>query len=199
MNEWGNNPQTYQTVASVVTAASIVALFFTTLFTWWSLRETQIQRKAIERELAARMRPWMGLFDFEFESSSRDQLDSVDAIKFLLKNFGVLPAQNVVVSLRLYPFKRGDGEPDNSIRWEDNSGAKAILPGEDGNYRLPLTKYPQFAAWRDARRDIQIDGLLSYELDHAKFSTEFKAGLLFGSGRKMNEDVKLSWRNCSAT
>lgn len=59
---WGNNPETYQAISGVVAAIGI-------LFAWWSLRETQAQRRSIEREMAVRMRPWMGLFDFKFMPS----------------------------------------------------------------------------------------------------------------------------------
>jgi len=196
MSEWGNNPETYQAFGSLVTALGVIALFCSTLFAWWSLRETQAQRKAVEREMAARMRPWMGLFAFSFEPAVPESEHTEDVIKLLLKNFGALPAQTVHLSLCVCPIKREDSEHENAVHREETGGDKALLPGEDGDYRIVLSEYPQFVTWRDARRDVQIKGTLGYTLDQFRFKTDFEAAILFSTGSKEDDaKVNLRWRN----
>ncbi len=82
MNGWGNNPATLGAVAAAVAALAI-------FFAWLSLREPKAQRRALETEIAARMRPWVGLFHFEFQGAEEGE----PKLRFLLRNFGPLPAQ----------------------------------------------------------------------------------------------------------
>jgi len=82
MDRWGNNPSTVEAIA---TALAVVAI----LFAWLSLRESKAQREAFEAEINARMRPWVGLFGFQYKKGeSKDPKLAV-----LLRNFGPLPAQ----------------------------------------------------------------------------------------------------------
>lgn len=59
--------------------------------------------------------------------------------------------------MKAYPRVKEDKEPDNTAEWEEE-GEKSILPGEDGNYTIEISKYPQFESWRNERRDVKIDG-----------------------------------------
>src|SRR5205807_4539275 len=111
MNEWGNNPATYQAIGSLIAAFGVLAVFISTLLAWRSFHETRAQRKATEREIAVRMRPWVGLFGFSFDPSP----PKGNAIHLLLRNFGPLPAQRANLSLVLRPRKPINYEPDNPL------------------------------------------------------------------------------------
>jgi hypothetical protein len=112
MNEWGNNPATYEAIGAVVAAVGVIAVFISTLLTWRTLYETRAQRDTMEREMAVRMRPWVGLFGFAYKPvQSRG-----DTLCLLLRNFGPLPAQRAKLSLVLQPLKPIDKEPDNPIK-----------------------------------------------------------------------------------
>lgn len=188
MDEWGLNPSTVRAIASVVTAIGVI-------FAWLSLRERKKRRQAIEREMAVRMRPWMGVFDFDFLPAFKREGRDEDALFLLLKNFGALPAQKAKVRMKAYPRVKEDKEPDNTAEWEEE-GEKSILPGEDGNYTIAVSKYPQFESWRSKRRDVKIDGAVSYALDEEEFETEFAAFIMFSECEEKDDDgVKIKWRN----
>lgn len=194
MGEWGNNPATYQAVSSVVGAVGVVALFVSTLLAWRALRETRAQRQAIEREMAVRMRPWVGLFGFRFDPSG----PSGNTLFLLLRNFGVLPAQQANLSLVIRPLQPEENEPDNPIRRSER-GEKVLLPNEEGNYTIDLSKYSQFALWRNARRDVRVEGVFSYAIDALPLRTSFEATLWFSEGDYANDrNVRINWRNTKA-
>jgi hypothetical protein len=88
MSEWGNNPPTLGAVATAVAAAAIIVA-------WLSLRESKTQRRILEAEIAARMRPWVGLYDFGFDGVKGDKA----VLRVLLRNFGSLPAQQARLKL----------------------------------------------------------------------------------------------------
>ena len=195
MNEWGHNPATYQAIGSVVGAAGVVAVFVSTLLAWRALRETRAQRQAIEREMAARMRPWVGLFAFTFRPS---RASSGDVLVLNLRNFGQLPAQRASLSLLVRPQKLADADSDNLIR-RCEEGTKVLLPGEEGNYTIRLSEYPQFAVWRAARRDVQVEGTVCYCVDGLPFKTSFQATIWFhGTDYGSDEQVRINWRNTEA-
>lgn len=193
MNEWGNNPATYQAIASVVAAIGVSAVFISTLLAWRSLRETKAQRQATEREIAVRMRPWVGLFGFAFDPKGTKE----DTLQLLLRNFGSLPAQQAKLSLSLRPLKPIDNEPDNPIMREEQ-GVKTLLPMEEGNYAIDLSPYPQFTLWRTARRDVKVEGLFKYALDQFEFRTDMEATIWF-SECLPDHDVRVNWRNKEAS
>jgi hypothetical protein len=195
MNEWGNNPATYEAIGSVVGAIGVLAVFISTLLAWRSLHETRAQRQATEREFAVRMRPWVGLFGFGYNpSESRGGM-----LHLLLRNFGPLPAQRANLSLVLRPLKPIDKEPDNPIRREEQ-GTKALLPEEEGNYVIDLSPYPQFAEWRTARRDVRVEGIFKYSLDQFEFKTEMEGMIWFSESPQENgQEVKINWRNKEAS
>jgi len=67
MNDWGNNPSTYQAIGAIFSSFGILAAIVYTFLTWRLFRETKAQRQAIENEMAARVRPWIGLFDCKIQ------------------------------------------------------------------------------------------------------------------------------------
>jgi hypothetical protein len=195
MNEWGNNPASYEAIASLISAVGVIAVFISTLLTWRALHETKSQRQSMEREIAVRMRPWVGLFGFDYKlDQSRG-----GTLYLLLRNFGPLPAQRANLSLVLKPLKPNDKEPDNSIKREEH-GLKALLPEEEGNYVIDLTPYPQFAEWRSAGRDIRVDGLFKYSVDQFEFKTEMEGTIWFSEYvPEHGKAVRVSWRNKEAS
>ena len=150
------------------------------------------QRRAVDREMAARMRPWVGLFDFGFEPAAPQQGN--DVLRLLLRNCGALPAQRAQLNLVLHPAKPDDNEAGRPIQWQE-VGVKALVPGEDGNYGIDLSKYPQFAQWREARCDVVIEGTMTYSLDQTNFRTGFEAALRFSEEPNAEGRVKTRWRN----
>ncbi len=51
----------------IIQGIGVVAVTLTLYVYYRQLRTMNNQRQAMEREMAARMRPWIGLFDFGFE------------------------------------------------------------------------------------------------------------------------------------
>ncbi len=113
----------------------------------------------------------------------------------MLRNCGTLPAQKARLSLVLHPLKKEDHEENEPICWEE-IGVKALVPGEEGNYHIDLSRYPRFTTWREAHRDIVIDGRMVYMLDQTTYKTEFEATLRFGEELEHDGCVKTRWRNC---
>lgn len=195
LSEWGNNPATFEAIGTVVSAASVFAVFISTLLAWRALKETKAQRNTMEREIAVRMRPWVGLFGFAFQPSDSAE----EELTLCLRNFGALPAQRAGLSLTIRPVKAIDNEPDNPIKRHEQ-GAKVLLPGEEGNYRVPLSQYPQFEAWRRMRRDVRIEGTFTYAVDRLEFGTELEATIWFSEcALECDATVRINWRNRSAS
>lgn len=199
MNEWGNNPATYQAIGAVFTSIGIIAVFISTILAWNSLRETKAQRQAIENEMAARMRPWVGLFNCKFnlnlEIENNIKTENViDELHLLLRNFGTLPVQKAYLKVIILPLKINEYEPSNPIKTEEE-GSKVLLPLEEGNYKINLTNYPQFSTWKNERRDLRVEGTFSYSLSNLNFISQFECILRFGVPNTENKHFKLNWRN----
>lgn len=139
------------------------------------------------------------MFEFGFRPADQAIAGDDDAVVFLLKNAGALPAQGVDLRLTILPARWNDNERENPILWSEG-GAKTIFPGEDGNYTVRLSDYPQFARWRAARRDVRVEGNVTYLLGGTSHHTTFEATFLFSLGAHRDDSaVKVRWRNCEAT
>ena len=199
MSEWGNNPATYQAIGAIFSSAGIFAVFISTILAWRSLRETRSQRRAIEAEMAARMRPWIGLFSCKFNINVDDKTKfDIDELHLLLRNFGTLPAQKAFLKTTIVPLKIDDYEASNPIMTEEK-GSKVLLPLEEGNYKINLSNYPQFATWKEERRDLRVDGDFSYSLGDLSFHSRFECVLRFGLLNTENKHFKVNWRNQDVT
>jgi hypothetical protein len=53
----------------------------------------------------------------------------------------------------------------------------------------------RFGKWREARRDVEIEGVMNYMLDERKFHTQFVATLRFSEELELAGNVKMRWRN----
>jgi hypothetical protein len=183
MNGWGNNPAT---LGAAATAVAVVTIFLA----WLSLRESKAQRRALEAEIAARMRPWVGLFHFGFQGAK----GSAEAkLHVLLRNFGPLPAQQARLKLVIQPREvRGD-ERLNPIVWEEHD-EKALMPTEDGDYSIDLAPYPQMKEWISAARDVVVSGTFEYALVGKELQSQFEATLWFGRNQSPDIPVPANWR-----
>lgn len=193
MNEWGNNPATYQAIGAVISSIGIIAVFFSTILAWKSLGESKAQRKNIEREFAARMRPWIGLFGCDFHFNDQG-VNGIDELQLLIKNFGTLPAQNANLKIILEPLINKENEPKNPII-KLETGSKVLLPSEEGKYRINLSEFPQFEAWKNERRNLRLEGVYLYSLNNIPFSSKFESILRFGIPTSDKKPFKLNWRN----
>jgi hypothetical protein len=183
MNGWGNNPATLGAAATMVAAVAI-------MFAWLSLRESKAQRQALEAEIAARMRPWVGLFDFELQGAEGGEA----RIRFLLRNFGPLPAQRARLKLVVEPREIHVDERPNPIVLEEPDD-KALMPTENGNYSIDLVGYPQMKDWIGAARDVVVNGTFEYALAERKFQSQFQATLWYSRNRPPEVPVAATWRN----
>ena len=187
MSVWGNNPATLEAAATTITAVAIV-------FAWLSLRESKAQRRAFEADIAARMRPWVGLFGFGIEGAGEGK----PKLRVLLRNYGPIPAQQARLKVVLEPGETHGNERPNPIIWEE-SDDKALMPTEDGNYSIDLTPYPQMTEWIGAARDVGVNGTFEYVLAENKLQSQFQATLLFSQNKSPDGAVPTKWRNTSAT
>lgn len=188
---WGWNPDTLGAGATAgATAFAIGAVIFAGL----SWRQSKTQTKALENEIRDRMRPWVGLYGFEFVRSD----DGEPALMVLLRNVGTLPAQKAHLVVTLKPHKLGDGEHPNAARSEKEE-EKTLVPSEDGNYGVLLSPFPQVEKWIAAKRDISVEGTFTYALNDQSFESRFAAELWFSRPAREGELVRTNWRNTSAT
>jgi hypothetical protein len=163
VNGWGINPPTIEAAATAVAAAAII-------FAWLSLRESKAQRRSSEAEISARVRPWIGLFDFRFEGSRKGE----SKLCFLLRNFGPLPAQQARLKLVIEAPGIPVGVEPSSINLQE-SGEKALMPTEEGNYTIDTESQPRLKEWITADHEIVIKGTFEYALAGRRFQSQFQA------------------------
>jgi hypothetical protein len=193
MNEWGNNPFTYQAIAVIVLSFGVVAIFIIAFVVWSSFRKINLQRKVYEDKMIARMRPWIGLFNCEFNLDMEDK-KGIDELHLLLKNYGNLPAQKASLRTRIMPLNKNNLDITNPIVTEEVD-LKVLLPLEEGNYKINLTNYPQFLTWKRERCDLIVNGEFLYSLSNDNYYLRFECILKFGIPNADNKYFKLNWRN----
>jgi hypothetical protein len=182
---WDWNPATLEAWATTGLAVfTVVAVFFAGL-SWRGSRA----------EIRSRMRPWVGLFGFEF---MQDDDAGEQWLRVLLRNFGPLPAQKAALVVVLRPERLNDGEQPNPARSEKQE-ENILMPLEDGKYGVRLSPYPQVAVWISERRKVIAEGTFSYALGKKTFESKFVGELWFGSRPLPNGSVPTNWRNVSAT
>jgi hypothetical protein len=181
VNGWGNNPETWLVGLGAVTALGVIALFLT-------FREARIQRQTAETEMAERLRPWVGLFDFEYDPTS----DGSDRVRPLLRNFGALPGLRAQLSLVIHPVAF---ESEGAIRWTEQH-SKAFMPSEDGNYAINMASYPQFASWQALQIDLLVVGALVYGYGVKNYASTFEATISFAQDP---DGTVANWRNTTAS
>lgn len=167
MDEWGFNPASVEAVA---TASAVIAVSFA----WLSLRESKEQRRIVEDEISSRMRPWIGLFEFEFV----EEANGKRTMRILLRNFGPLPAQNARLSLTIEPKVAVQGETVDVITFKEPN-CKVLMPGEEGKYPIDITSNDRLRKWIAASRDVVVKGSFEYALGDRDFQTEFEATIWF--------------------
>jgi hypothetical protein len=173
-----------------------IAVVLTLYIYYKQLRTMDRQLRAMEREVAARMRPWVGMFGFEFVPALAP--DNSDVVRVLLRNSGALPAQRAMLTLVLRPKEPVSDARDEPVNWEE-TGVKAFVPGEEGNYGIRLSQYPQFTIWRQSRRDVVVEGLMKYSMDDRQFQSRFLAELRFSEETDADGRVRTRWRNQEIT
>ena len=193
MDSWGNNPATYQAVGAVFSSVGIIAVIIYTYLTWRLFQETKTQRVAIEGEMAARMRPWVGLFacnvNLDFETGKQ-----LDELSLLIKKFGPLPAQRASLSLEIVPLNNM-GYPSTDVIQIKEDGAKVLMPAEEGNYKINLSEYQQFLAWKLEKQSFRVIGTYSYSLADLNLNSQFECIVRFDVPNWTNPYYKLNWRN----
>lgn len=182
----------YETATLLVQGLAAVAVVLTLVVYFRQMRTMERQVQAMEREMAARMRPWVGMFDFGFVAAALPE--TADVLRVLLRNSGVLPAQNARLTLRFSPTSSDSGTGDASVEWTE-TGVKALVPGEEGNYAISLAPYPQISLWRDSGKDVIVEGFMSYALEDRSFRSKFLACLRFSEELDASGNVRTRWRN----
>ena len=190
---WGWNPATLEAWATVAAGAFAFAAFIIALFSW---RAAKKQTEAVEGEIASRMRPWVGLFGFEFEHGNAD---TKPRLNILLKNFGPLPAHRAHLTVVIEPRDALDHEKDNPVVHKEPNEDKALMPEEDGNYGFPIGRYPLLEKWVSANRDLLVDGTFTYGHAGKDFESLFQAKIWLNQERSIDGPVKTNWRNVTVT
>ncbi|MGW0328981.1 hypothetical protein [Nocardia sp. NPDC003183] len=193
MDSWGNNPATVEAVATAGAATFAIAAI---TVAWISFRETRRQGRVLQAEIRDRMRPWVGLFAFEFV---RDH-DGNPGLRLQIRNFGPLPARQARLSLIIEPRQVDSGEQPNPINYREST-QKILVPEEDGNYRISLTQFSQLDRWISDQRDLVARGIFEYALDERSLESQFEANLFFSKPPPPTPGqlVEMNWRNTSAT
>lgn len=193
MDGWGNNPATLEAAATAGAAVFAVAAI---VVAWISLSESRRQGQALQAEIRDRMRPWVGLFGFEFV---RDH-EGKPGLRLQLRNFGPLPARQARLCLVIEPHQSNSGEQPNPINYKEPT-YKVLVPEEDGNYRISLAQFSQLEGWISDSRDLVVKGAFKYALDERVFESQFEAYLWFSKPVPPSPGplVQMNWRNTSAT
>jgi hypothetical protein len=188
MTDWGNNPATGQVICTAILVIGVAAA-------WLSLKESKAHRLALEREIDARMRPWVGLYGLAFDSLEGE----VGSVCVLLRNFGPLPAQGAHLAMTIQPKGSADDERPSPVAYKE-AGQKALMPEEEGNYSIDMAQFPQFQSWRREKRDVMVDGMFEYRLGSRTFSSRFAGAFWFSrSIEGASTPVPVNWRNVDAT
>ena len=174
-----------QTIAAVVTAAGVVILLL-------GLLESRAQRRVMEAEIAARMRPWVGAFSVAMAA------DNPDCLLAVVRNFGPLPALAAHLAFTIGTTSNDLNPDGESILWEETPGAKALMPGEEGNYRIDLSDRAEFQAWRVSRRHLIAVGSVSYAHAGLLHMTKVEAVLVSDPLNEEPRYVVKRWRNTDA-
>jgi hypothetical protein len=189
---------TFEVSQLVIQGAGVVGVILTLAVYYRQLRTMERQHRALEREIGARLRPWMGMFGLAYEEPKLPLSDADEILRIVFRNFGALPAQRVNLNLNMTPAAAQETVEDAPITWQE-VGVKALVPGEEGNYRIILKDYPRFAAWKEARRDVLLSGKMSYSLAERSFATEFEGVLRFSEPADLGGRVRNRWRNREVT
>ncbi|MFC3962862.1 hypothetical protein [Nocardia jiangsuensis] len=174
--------------ATFAVAAIVVAVI--------SMREARAQGQMLQAEVRDRMRPWVGLFGFDFV---RDHTGK-PALRLQLRNFGPLPARRARLCLIIEPAQSNPGEQPNPINYREPT-QKVLVPEEDGNYRISLAQFPQLEGWISDGRDTVVKGTFEYALDERVLESKFEATLWFSKPPPPSPGplVEMNWRNTFAT
>jgi hypothetical protein len=193
-------------IATAVYTAFTIAAVVIALISW---RVSRKQTKALENEINARMRPWVGLYDFEYRRSDDDK----PVLLVKLTNKGPLPAQDADLKVVIRPVQWMASETPNPAE-STKKEEKSLMPSEDGEYTLNLARFPQVDLWIATDRDLVAEGTFTYALGTRKFESKFLAELWFSRLKPKNENrwlaffmkpttspklVQTNWRNISAT
>jgi len=186
MNDWGWNPSTIQVViSSVVGLGTLVLLAIVYLGTQAgqrSAKAAQDSADVLAKDADARTRPWLGLSVAEFTTSNAK---GDDRIEIQYQNVGVLPAQDVVLSIKILPNMDDPSDPE-SYDFEDNA-IGTIFPREPGTYTFAIPK-----KWRVSEEDVVIGGLLKYKYGDREYTTKLKLDL-------HDDRPRIGWSNFEAT
>lgn len=203
---WDWNPATVEALGA---AGAGLFASIAVVVAWLSWRQSKKQTKALEDEISARLRPWVGLYDFEYRRNEADQ----PVLHVLLRNLGTLPAQDADLKIVVRPVQWMDGETPNPAV-SQKPEAKALMPSEDGDYTIGLARYPQVDLWIATERDVVVEGTFTYSLEKRSFQSTFVGELWFSRPKpkpakawwkffkQPTNDTKLvptTWRNVSAT
>jgi len=178
----------FEVLQSVVQTIILIAVIATFVVYYCQMRTMERQARAIEDEMAARLRPWIGMFEFGYKPGADC------ALHINLRNVGPLPAQRAHLELSLHP-RDDDGPP---ITWREQQ-LKALVPSEEGNYVIALQPYTKFLEWQQARREIVVEGIITYSLAGKAFESRFEASLRFNEAPDEEGKVRKRWRNVEVT
>lgn len=192
-DNWGWNPAALEAWATLAAGVFAFAAFVIALLSW---RAAKKQTDTVEGEIASRMRPWVGLFGFEFTHGAGGAKPRLD---ILLKNFGPLPAHRAHLTIVIEPQDALNHEKDNPVVHKEPYEDKALMPEEDGNYGFPVERYPLLAQWVSAERDLLIDGCFTYAHAGREFKSLFQAKIWLRQERSPDGQVKTNWRNVTVT
>ena len=188
--DWGWNLQTLQAAGSIGTTFAALGIIATLFLT---MRATQVA----QREVASRMRPWLGVSDVKFEASGGTAPSPTDLVIIEYHNVGALPSQNAKIYLRLEPEK--SEEPPSTTQDDEPVVLEepllgSIFPNEPSKQRFKIqgTRVP---SWRQGRRTVLVIGEFQYALDGKRFRTEFEVKLDFTSDANHPD---ISWHNIRA-
>jgi len=186
MNDWGWNPSTIQVViSSVVGLGTLVLLVIVYLGTQAGQRNAKAAQDSADvllKDADVRTRPWLGLYAAEFTTSNAK---GDDRIEIQYQNVGALPAQDVVMSIKILPNMDDPSDPE-SYDFEDNA-IGTIFPREPGFHTFAIPK-----KWRASEEDVVIEGLLKYKYGDREYTTKLKLDL-------HDDRPRIGWSNFEAT
>ena len=180
--EWGWNPATFQAIGSI-------AVFRTLAVALWAIFHTR-------GEASLRTRPWVGIIGFDYASGLGTTQEPVEGLMLHYHNVGLLPAhsleiRHVTVAVADNDYFELDGWTIGTVFPNEPSREAITFHGDDAT---------RFIQWREAHREVVVQGTLSYLLGKKKYHTEFEINLHF-SDAPTGDPPKYptGWSNETAT
>jgi len=199
MNDWGLNPGTFQAAGGIATAAALLMVVVSAIFT---IKNSNDARRSADAatgatKLAAdeaelRTRPWVGVTETDVLEANTDE-GSPKQVTMIIKygNVGVLPAEQLTITGGA--TAQGRDEPAEPFVSADPF---TFFPNELGIQQYVPHPASRVTRWISEGLLIDFEGRFTYQHDTKSYHTTFSASFSF---KEPGSPQPAGWRNLEAS